>query len=101
MASNSHSCRNAQQALAGLNQPEETQVETTPTPSTASVPSQALASAPAPALYTQKDLQRITKLYMDLFHLENRQERPQKRQLKARFPDLYYGKSYMECYHFC
>ena len=26
---------------------------------------------------------------------------PQKSLLKARFSNLYYGKSYMECYHFC
>ena len=25
----------------------------------------------------------------------------QKGQLKAKLPDLYYGKSYMECYYFC
>ena len=101
MASNSRSCRNAQQASAGSNQPEEVPVETTPTPSTASAPSQVPASAPAPALYTQKDLQRIMKLCMDLFLQGNCQEGPREGQLKAQFPDLYYGKSYMECYHFC
>ena len=101
MASNSRSRRNAQQASAGSNQPEEAPVETTPTPSTASAPSQAPASAPAPALYTQEDLQRITKLCMDSFLQGNRQEGPREGQLKARFPDLYYGKSHMECYHFC
>ena len=101
MASNSRSRKNAQQASAGSNQPEEAPVETTPTPSTASAPSQAPASAPAPALYTQEDLQRITKLCMDSFLQGNRQEGPREGQLKARFPDLYYGKSHIECYHFC
>ena len=101
MASNPRSYRNAQQASAGSNQPEEAPVETTPTPSTASAPSQVLSSAPAPTLYSQEDLQRITKLCMDLFFQGNHQEGPREGQLKARFPDLYYEKSHMECYHFC
>ena len=101
MALNFRSCRNAQQASAGSNQPEEAPVETTPTPSTASAPSQVPASAPAPVLHTQEDLQKITKLCIDSFLKENRQEKPRKGQLKARFLDLYYGKSHMECYYFC
>ena len=40
MASNFRSCKNAQQVLGGSNQPEEALVEITPTPSTASTPSQ-------------------------------------------------------------
>ena len=101
IVSNSRSYRNAQQASAGSNQPKEALVETTPIPSTASAPSQVLVSAPIPALYTQKDLQRITKLCIDLFLQGNRQEELRKDQLKARFPDLYYGKSHIECYYFC
>ena len=101
MASNFPSRRNAQQALAGSNQPEEVPVETTPTLSTASTPSQVLASAPAHALYTKEDLQRITKLYMGSFLQENCQEGPRQIQLKVQFPDLYYGKSHIECYYFC
>ena len=31
----------------------------------------------------------------------NHQEGPREGQLKARFPDLYFGKSHMDCYHFC
>ena len=38
---------------------------------------------------------------MDLFLWGNCQKEPRKGQLKARFPDLYYGKSHMECYYFC
>ena len=56
MASSSCSRRNAQQASAESNQTEKALVETTPTSSTASAPFQALVLAPAPALYTQKDL---------------------------------------------
>ena len=67
MASNSRSCKNAQQASARLNQPKEASVETTPTPSTVSASSQAAFSALAPALYTKEDLQRITKIFLDFW----------------------------------
>ena len=100
MASNFRSCRNAQHASAGSNQPKEVLVETTSIPSTASAPSEASALALATTLYTQEDLQRITKLYMDLLHQGNCQEGLRKGQLKIRFPDFYYGKSHMECYYF-
>lgn len=59
-------------------------------------------SAPAPDY-----LQRVTKLRMGAFiqgqasRLEPDQQGPRERPLKARLPDLYYGKSHMECYHFC
>ena len=66
MASTSCFCRNTQQVLAGSNQPEEAPIEITPTPSTVIALSQVPASVPAPALYTQEDLQRIMKLCMDL-----------------------------------
>ena len=101
MTSNSRSRKNAQQASARLNQFKEASVETTPTPSAASALFQVPASALASVLYTQEDLQRITKLCMDLFFQGNCQEEPREGQLKAQFPDLYYGKSHMECYHFC
>ena len=67
MASNFRSWRNAQQVSIGLNKPKNALVETTPTPSIASILSQAPTSAPALAMYTQKDLQKIRKLCMDLF----------------------------------
>ena len=64
----------------------------------------ALVLAPAPAQYTKEDLQRITKLCMDLF-LQAQASRPEPgprgSPLKARFPDLHHGKSHMECYYFC
>ena len=101
MASNSYSCKNVQQTSARSNQPKKASVERTPIPSTASAPSQILFSAPAPILYTQKDLQRITKLCMDLFLQENYQEGPRESQLKAQFLDLYYRKSNIEYYYLC
>ena len=51
MASNSHSCRNAQQASVRSNQPEKISVEITPTP-TVIIPSQVPTLALAPILYT-------------------------------------------------
>lgn len=76
-----------------------------PTGSGSPAPAPSRGPNPAPGKYTDEDLQRITKLCMESFiqgqgqtkaHPERR-ERP----LKARFPDLYYGKSHMDCYHFC
>ena len=58
---------------------------------------------PAPAKYTKKDFQSMTKPYIEFF-LQAQAGCPKshrKGQLKAKFPDLYYGKFYMECYHFC
>ena len=71
IASNSHSCRNTQQALAGSNQLEKAPVEIIPILSTASALSQVSALASTPALHTQENLPRITKLRIDLFFLEN------------------------------
>ena len=101
MASNSRSCRNAQQASARSNQPEKALVETTLTHNTATAPPQAPDLVPAPALYIQKDLQKITELCINLFLVGNRQKGIRKSQLKAQFPNLYYEKLHMECYHFC
>ena len=101
MTLNSCFCRNTQQALAKSNQSEEASIETIPIPSTANVLSQVPASAPALALYTQEDLQRITKFCMDSFFLKNYQEGPRESQLKTQFLNLYYEKSYIEYYRFC
>lgn len=34
------------------------------------------------------------------YHAEPAQQGPRERLLKARLPDIYYGKSHTECYHF-
>ena len=67
MVLNSRSYRNAPQASARSNQLEEALVEIIPTPSMASAWSQVPALAPTPAPYTKDDLERITKLCIDLF----------------------------------
>ena len=93
-------------------------VSCTPT----SAPAQALAPAQAPALtpalafasvsgqperYTDKDLQRATKLALELFvkgqeHGQLQANSASRKQpLKARFPDLYYRNSHLDCYRFC
>ena len=87
-------------------------VSRAPTPA----PARALAPTPAPApasvpgppgRYTDKNLQRATKLALESFvkGQEHGQLQastaPRDRPLKARNPDLYYGSSHMECYYFC
>ena len=74
MVSNSYSYKNAQQGSARLNQPKKVLVKTTPTPNITNTPSQVLALVPIPNMYTQKDLQRITKLCINLFLKRNHQE---------------------------
>lgn len=46
----------------------------------------------------------MTKLWMDSFLQAQSQAHagaPRERSLQARFPDLYYGKSHMDCYQLC
>lgn len=68
-------------------------------------PAHSRAPSPAPApgsdfKYTEGDFQRVTKLYVDSIvqaqtQLPIHQEGPRERPLKARFSDLYFGKSHM------
>ena len=93
-----------------------TEGNSTPSPSPvvsqAQTPAPAQAPAPTPApgppgRYTDEDLQRATKLALESFvkgqehgQLEANsalREQP----LKARFSDLYYGNSHLDCYRFC
>ena len=78
-------------------------VQGTPTAPSNAGPPDAPVSTPAPTKYTEEDLQKITKLCIDSF-LQGQGSRPEpaghrEGQLKARFPDLYYGKSHID--HFC
>ena len=88
----------------------------TPTPSPpvswAQTPADAPAPTPAPprGTYTDADLQKVTKLALDSFiqgqaHAQGSASATRDialdGSLKARKPDLYYGCSHMECYHFC
>lgn len=80
----------------------------TPTPTQTPAPTQAFAQAPGPpGLYMDADLQKATKLALDLFvkGQEHGQLQantaPQERPLKARFSNLYYGNLHLNCYRFC
>lgn len=79
-------------------------------------PAVSLAPAPPPApapdvnptvRYTEADLQRIIRTVLDARPPAPAPqalvlpEGPRKRPLKARAPDLYRGKTHMECYNFC
>ena len=84
------------------------------------------AQPPGPLTHIAEDVQKITKLYMDyLFQAQAQVQAPAQAQalaqaqaqvqapdnqpepgsceqpLEACPPDLYFGKSHMECYHFC
>ena len=110
MAQGSRSRQNVPPSTLSPSEPEQraSPEEGTPAPSDVGPPDapapDAPVPAPAPARYTEEDLQRITKLCMDSF-LQAQASRPEpgprESPLKAQFPDLYHGKSHMECYHFC
>ena len=77
-----------------------------PTPALAISPTQVPALAPGPpSMYTDVDLQRATRLALELFVKSQKHGQansaPRERALKACNPDLYYGNLYMKCYYFC
>ena len=109
MAQGSRSRRNIPPSTVSPSEPEQpaSLEEGTPVPSDVGPPDApapaAPVLAPAPARYTEEDLQRITKLCMDLFlqaQASCPEPGPRGSLLKARFPNLHHGKSHMECYHF-
>ena len=78
----------------------------TPAPSCAPTP----GSAPAPSSTENLLQQLITTYVATLKALEQSQtvqsqvranQKPREKPLKAKNPDLYFGKSYMDCYNFC
>ena len=110
MARGSRTLRNVSPSTVSPNKQEQpaSPGEGTPAPSDVRPPDApapaALVPAPAPTWYIKEDLQRITKLCMDLFlqvQASCLELSPWGSLLKARFPELYYGKSHMECYYFC
>ena len=64
-------------------------------------------SAPTPVeptlalKYSKAHLMRILKIFLETKGQEPKAEVPRKRPLKAKVPDVYFGKSHMDCYHFC
>ena len=89
-------------------------IEGNNTPVVSYIPTLALVVAPATApssiaQYSKNDFQRIFKTVSDsrsspapapIPILAQQHESPWKRLLKAWFPDIYWGKIYMECYNF-
>ena len=69
-----------------------------PEPSHDETPVNLLAEPPV-AKYIEEDLQRIfrTVLKTRVSSFHSLREKP----LKAKLPDVYYGKSHIECYNFC
>ena len=70
-------------------------------PAEAPAPPLASAAADSAAWYSAKDLQRILKIILEARALACQSKILCKRPLKARAPDLYRGKTHMECYNFC
>ena len=70
-----------------------------------SAPSHASAPAPVKPIlalkYSETDLMRILKIFSETKGQEPKAEVPRKRPLKAKVPDVYFGKLHMDCYHFC
>ena len=73
--------------------------EDTPAPSHASAP--ALVEPTLALKYSEADLMRILKIFLETKGQEPKAEVLRERPLKAKVPDVYFGKSYMDCYHFC
>ena len=45
---------------------------------------------------------KFMKVFMEMTQVWDREQlEPQKRSLKAMTPETYFGKSHMDCYHFC
>ena len=72
-----------------------------------STPAPSHASAPAPVeptlalKYSEADLIRILKIFSETKSQEPKAEVPRERPLKAKVLDVYFGKSHMDCYHYC
>ena len=65
----------------------------------ASTPPKALTPPPVPS--STKDLfTKFMKVFMERTQAQAQAE-PRERPFKARSPETYSGKSYMDCYHFC
>ena len=73
-----------------------------PTPSPELVPALNPAPVPAPAPPSSDELfKKFMKAYLESYG-EPRQPSEEREQiLKAKVPEVYYGKSHMDCYHFC
>ena len=80
-------------------------VKGTLAPSYASASSHANAFVPVKPIlalkYSKADLMRILKIFLETKGQESKAEIPCERLLKAKIPDVYFGKLHIDCYHFC
>ena len=62
----------------------------------------AISRAPTPALLSTNELfKRFIKAYLESNQGPSQPLEERERPLKAKVPDVYYGKLYMNCYRFC
>ena len=71
---------------------------TTPSPAVSRAPTPTIAPIP---LSTDELFKRFIKTYLESNQGLNQSPEERKRLFKAKVPDIYYGKSHMDCYHFC
>ena len=70
-----------------------------PAPSHVSAP--ALVESTLALKYNKTDLIKILKIFLETKSQEPKAEVPCEQPLKAKVPDVYFGKLHMDCYHFC
>ena len=76
--------------------------EGTPATSDVGPPDAPAPDAPIPAPASTNELfEQFMKAYLEAKTPAPVQAEPREQPLKARFPDLYYGNSHMDCYRFC
>ena len=78
----------------------------TPAPTPTAAISHALTPAPAPTASAPASMNKLFKQFMKTYleaqtQTAQGQAEPREQPLKARFPDLYWGNSHMDCYRFC
>ena len=73
-----------------------------PTPGPKLIPALIPAPVPAPAPLSSNELfKQFMRAYLELNQGLIQPSAERKRSLKAKVPEVYYGKSHMDCYHFC
>ena len=107
MARGSRSQRNIPPSTISPSKPEQpASPERTPAPSDLGPPDapapETPVHAPVPVPASTDELfKQFIKAYLKAQTPAPVPAKPQEQPLKARFPDLYYGNSQMDCYRFC
>ena len=103
MARSSRSWRNIPPSTIVPSEPEQpVSPEETPATSDVGPPDAPAPDAPLPAPSSTNELfKQFNKAYLEAKTPASVQVEPRKQPLKARFLDVYYRNSHMDCYHFC